>query len=397
MLSTRALVASRQITSCGAGPAGGPHRHRKPVGPQMAHHRMGTVPRAERGEHEGQAGLHLLVRIEGDGPGGIIGQAGRNRQAELTASCLLSLTLVQTKLDLMQFRFAHDAGQAEQQTVMIGTRVKQPLAIGDQHAEQRAQFQQLMPVAIVARQARGVEADDQAGMAEADLGDQLLEARTFGRAGAGLAEILVDDVDPLARPAPGFSPLNQTVLQLGTLLMLLDLGQRGLAHVDIGQLGPTSCREVVVRQSWSGHHLCSPGSAASGASAAEVRPEAEPSASGSRAGGSATVEAGSSWSGSGAALPEEPPPGATGRVWPWPIPFCADAVIMVAKCCASGSRVRTLTRRASSDLLVLVAPAKSVMDRRTERRRPSGSAIMTKAGPRAECTDTSSNCCPIRA
>ena len=35
--------------------AGRPHRHRKPVGPQMAHHRMGTVPRAERGEHEGQA------------------------------------------------------------------------------------------------------------------------------------------------------------------------------------------------------------------------------------------------------------------------------------------------------------------------------------------------------
>src|SRR5829696_1065334 len=120
-------------------------------------------------------------------------------------------------------------------------------------------------------------------MAEADLGDQLLEARTLGRAGAGLAEILVDDVDPVARPAPGFSPLNQTVLQLGTLLMLLDLGQRRLAHVDIGQLGPTSCREVVVRQGWSGHHLCSPGSAASGASASEVRPEAAPFGSGSRA------------------------------------------------------------------------------------------------------------------
>ena len=87
---------------------------------------------------------------------------------------------MQAKPDLMQFRFTHDAGQAEQQTVMIGTRVEQPLAIGDQHAEQRAQFQQLMPVAIVARQARGVEADDQAGMAEADLGDQLLEAMTFG-------------------------------------------------------------------------------------------------------------------------------------------------------------------------------------------------------------------------
>jgi hypothetical protein len=118
----------------------------------MAHHRMGTVPCAERSEHQRQAGLHLLVGIEGDGPNGIVGQACRDGQAELTASRLLSLTLVQTKLDLMQFRFAHDAGQAEKQTVVVGTRVKQPLAIGDQHAEQRAQFQQLMPVAIVARQ-----------------------------------------------------------------------------------------------------------------------------------------------------------------------------------------------------------------------------------------------------
>src|SRR5215210_3766357 len=103
-------------------------------------------------------------------------------------------------------------------------------------------------------------------MAEADLGNQLLEALPLGRAGAGLAQILVDDLDPLPRPAPCLSPLNQTVLQLSTLLMMLDLGQRRLAHVDIGQLGPTSCREVVVRQGWRGHHLCSPGSAVSGAS-----------------------------------------------------------------------------------------------------------------------------------
>ena len=54
-------------------------------------------------------------------------------------------------------------------------------------------------------------------MAETDLGDQLLEALAFGRAGTGFAQILVDDLDPLARPARCLSPLNQAVLQFGAL------------------------------------------------------------------------------------------------------------------------------------------------------------------------------------
>ena len=86
------------------------------------------------------------------GPGAVIGQTGRHRQAQFAASRLLPFALMQAQPDLVQFRFAHDAGQAEQQTVMIGTRIEQTLAIGDQHPEQRAQFQQLMPVAVVARQ-----------------------------------------------------------------------------------------------------------------------------------------------------------------------------------------------------------------------------------------------------
>ena len=35
---------------------------------------------------------------------------------------------------------------------MIRTRIEQTLAIGKKNPEQRAQFQQLMPVAVVARQ-----------------------------------------------------------------------------------------------------------------------------------------------------------------------------------------------------------------------------------------------------
>src|SRR3954453_12646629 len=63
---------------------------------------------------------------------------------------------------------------------MVGARVVEPLAIGQDHAEQRAQFEQLMPIAVIARQPGGIEAEHQTGIAQPDLGDQPLEAVSLG-------------------------------------------------------------------------------------------------------------------------------------------------------------------------------------------------------------------------
>ena len=123
-----------------------------------------------------QPRLHLFVEIEADPAIPAVRQTRRQGQSQLASRRLLSFALVQPQLDLMQFGLAHDPGQAEQQPVMIDTRVVEALAIGDQHAEQRAQFQELMPITVVARQPRGIEAQHQPCLAEADLGDQPLEA-----------------------------------------------------------------------------------------------------------------------------------------------------------------------------------------------------------------------------
>jgi hypothetical protein len=136
----------------------------------------------------------------------------------------------------MQFRLAHDPGQTKQQTVVIGTRIIEPLAIGNKDTEERTQFEKLMPIPIVAGQARGVQADHQAGIAQADLGDQLLEALSIGSPGAGFAEILVDDVDPIPGPAQADGSVHQIVLQARAFLMMPDLVYRGLAHVDVSKL-----------------------------------------------------------------------------------------------------------------------------------------------------------------
>ena len=86
--------------------------------------------------------------------------------------------------DLMKLGLAHDPGQAEQEPIVVGPRIVETLAIRDQHGKHRAELKQLMPVAIVAGEARGVEADDKAGIAEADFGQQLLKAMARGAIGA---------------------------------------------------------------------------------------------------------------------------------------------------------------------------------------------------------------------
>jgi hypothetical protein len=109
-------------------------------------------------------------------------------------------------------------------------------------------------------------------MAEPDLGDERLEATALGAAGSGEAEILVDDVDALARPAEIDGTVDEAVLELGTLLVVLDLGDGGLAHVDEGALGTMERGRGRVRRDRGGQHDGSPrrgraGRAVSGAAA----------------------------------------------------------------------------------------------------------------------------------
>ena len=157
-----------------------PDRQRQVVGPQIAHHPARAPQLGEFGEDQLHAGLHLLVGVAHDRARAIIGKPGRQGDPQLATGRFLALALMQAQADLVQLGFAHDPRQAEQQPVVVGARIIQPLAIGQDHAKQRAQFEQLMPIAVVARQPRGIEAKHQTGIAQPDLGDQPLEAVPFG-------------------------------------------------------------------------------------------------------------------------------------------------------------------------------------------------------------------------
>ena len=87
-------------------------------------------------------------------------QTRRKRHSQLAAPGLLPLALMKPNLDLVQFRLTHDPRQAQEQPVMIRSRIVQTFAIGNQHTKQRAELEKLMPIPIVARQTRGIQTDD---------------------------------------------------------------------------------------------------------------------------------------------------------------------------------------------------------------------------------------------
>ena len=60
---------------------------------------------------------------------------------------------MEANLYLVEFGLAHDAGQAQQQTIVIGAWIVETFTVGDEHAEHRAKLEQLVPVPIIACQA----------------------------------------------------------------------------------------------------------------------------------------------------------------------------------------------------------------------------------------------------
>lgn len=96
--------------------------------------------------------------------------------------------------------------------VMISAGIVETFAVGNDDAEERAQIEELMPVAVVAGKPRGIEADDETGIAQSDLGNQLLEAHPIDGPGSGFAKIFVDDLHTLMRPAKSYRAIDETVL-----------------------------------------------------------------------------------------------------------------------------------------------------------------------------------------
>ena len=109
---------------------------------------------------------------------------------------------------------------------MVCCGIVQAFAIGNQHTKQRTQLEELMPIPVVARETRRIQAHDQAGFAQTHFRDQHLKALPVSARRSGLAKIVVDDMNPFAWPTEQAGSLDQTILQLSALLVMADLSRR---------------------------------------------------------------------------------------------------------------------------------------------------------------------------
>jgi len=106
---------------------------------------------------------------------------------------------------------------------VVGARVIQPLAVGDECVEQPTQFKQSMPIAAVSGQARRVQAHDQSGLAQADLGDQALKAVPFVARAPRFTEVIIDNHHPITRPTEPDSTFDESILQVSAFAVVDDL------------------------------------------------------------------------------------------------------------------------------------------------------------------------------
>lgn len=115
---------------------------------QVLEQRMQRSQFLEFPENQPDHLLHLLVRVQLNLTVSITNVAGRCGRTQRTSASFVEFALVHPVLENVQFRFAHGAFQAEQQTVVVVRRVVDPIHIPDQRLKQGAHLQKMVPIAV---------------------------------------------------------------------------------------------------------------------------------------------------------------------------------------------------------------------------------------------------------
>jgi hypothetical protein len=132
----------------------------------------------------------------------------------------------------MELGFAHRAFQAQQQTIVEQRRVVDAIIVADQCVGDAAEFQQAIPVGVVAGQARDLEAQNDSHVGQRHFAGQRSEAGALVGTGAGQPEVFIDDDHLLSGPTQLAGFVGQGVLASCGFPVMLHLGWRGLANVN---------------------------------------------------------------------------------------------------------------------------------------------------------------------
>jgi P-loop containing NTP hydrolase pore-1 len=200
--------------------------------PHAAHrtHLSETSEDGPDGIDDGFVGMekHFAIRLA---PDKAYGQA----PAQFSARRLVPNTAIQTSAQHMQLRLAHSALEPQQQTVVEQRWMIDPVSIADKRVCQTGELDETMPISIVARQPGDLQPKHESDASQCDISGELSKAGACHDAGAGKAEIRVDDRDSCLRPAKLTRALRQGVLPLCRFTIVLDLSGARLAQIDDSQ------------------------------------------------------------------------------------------------------------------------------------------------------------------
>ena len=118
-----------------------------------------------------------------------------NVKQNFAARDFLAKRLLGALAQQAQFKLAHGPFESEQQAVVEHTGIVNAIGINHQGVGQNTQVNQMMPVAVVARQTRRFQRQNRTRLAIADRRQQTSESRSFLCSCAGHAHIFIDDLD----------------------------------------------------------------------------------------------------------------------------------------------------------------------------------------------------------
>ena len=171
---------------------------REPPPGERRDHPVGRPGRGERGEHVGDRGRDLLVRVDHGGAVVVVDVADRQRGAQLAAGGGGAFRALQPAGQQVQLGLAHRALQPQQQPVVEVGQVVDAVAVDDQGVGQPGQLQQPGQVRRGAGQPGDLQPEDRADLAQAHPRDQPAEpVAALGRA-ARHAQVGVDHLDRVA-------------------------------------------------------------------------------------------------------------------------------------------------------------------------------------------------------
>ena len=198
-----------------------PHEH-LPCRPQLV----------ELLEHPSDGVGHRLVGALGDLARPVDVVARRQHGEDLAAAGLRPAGLHHPVHGAVPLELAHLPADPEHQAIRGRGRVVDPVLVRDQRRRPAAQVHEVVPVGVVARQPRHLQAHHDPHLGPCHRPDETRKPRPRLRGGAAAALVLVEDHDLPFAPPQRSGLLGEAVLPPLALHVLAHLLERGLADVD---------------------------------------------------------------------------------------------------------------------------------------------------------------------